>query len=202
MSEKLIALYDIQRGFEPESCVRVSVISPKVCLVDANNKMLIGRPFIYKVSDEISNIITGIYVGLGNITWSALSNALDNCTEDKVKLCEKYDLHIDENKWPAALRPRKVRMDNGVILGKPMLSEYADIIIEKHPQLNYKDRKCDIRFIKHLNNFILQEHELSNMVHKGFSIEMSLDHFTKIVLKSIIHFNKGIIVDQNKKYYC
>jgi len=83
--------------------------------IDRNK--LIGRPVIYTIIDVYSRMITGVYVGLEENSWSGAMMVLDSMVADKAELCAQYGIPIDNEIWPSSQLPEVIIADRGEMKG-------------------------------------------------------------------------------------
>lgn len=76
----------------------------------ANRLQTIGRPWLYLVSDEASQMITGFYVGLGEVSRAHAMLALAHCGADKVAFCQRYGRPIEAAHWPVQHLPARLHL--------------------------------------------------------------------------------------------
>lgn len=73
---------------------------------------IIGRPNIYMAVDTITQLITGIYVGLDS-GEQAVINCLANAATNKVEFCQRYGIEIKPDIWPNTGLPGEIITDKG-----------------------------------------------------------------------------------------
>ena len=89
------------------------------CVSDLNRSILVGRPVLYLVTDEFSRLIVGYYIGFEEPSWVAAMVALNSTVADKVELCAKLGIHIDDDDWPTAgFYPMRTLWDRGEAKGQ------------------------------------------------------------------------------------
>lgn len=94
-----------------------------------DSSQIIGRAILYVLVDVYSKMITGIHVGLDNNSWDGAKMALLNMAEDKVEVCRRAGIDIEEEDWPVSeVLPYEIETDNG--------SEYMSIPFEKYAAEN------------------------------------------------------------------
>lgn len=179
-----------------------STISP-IYLVNRINHKGIGRPVVYYVIDVFSCLIAGVFVGVGYANYEGAVTALYNCTEDKVKFCEKYGLSIGENDWPNAGLPMSLRADRGELVAKlpEKIIENLNITIETtasymgkmkgtvEKNFNLQERKLK----PYLDGFIESDFRKRGGTDARKSANMDIEEFTREVLRSVIYYNKRIM---------
>lgn len=70
------------------------------CVSEIDRAAYVGRPTFYQVTDTVSKVIAGIYVGLEEPSWAGAMLAVRNVVEDKVAFCERYGIDIEPEEWP------------------------------------------------------------------------------------------------------
>ncbi len=90
-----------------------------VYLVSQNDRrQVIGRPVLYFVTDVFSRMITGFYVSVEGPSWLDAMMALQYTFMNKVELCEKFGVTINEEDWPCSGLPKQLMVDNGELISK------------------------------------------------------------------------------------
>ncbi|MBB6715377.1 Mu transposase C-terminal domain-containing protein [Clostridium gasigenes] len=168
-----------------------------------NRERIIGRPIVYAIIDVFSRLITGIYVGLEGPSWIGAMMALDNMLSDKVEFCEKYDIQIIEQQWPAKHLPDIIIADRGEFEGysPENLINNLNIKIE-----NTSPYRGDLKGIVERNFRTLNEkvkHKTPGAIQKEFrkrgdqdyrlDATLTLEEFTKIYINIVLHHNNKII---------
>lgn len=87
-------------------------------LVSELERMVIGRPVIYLITDVFSTLITGFSVGLEGPSWAGAMLALEHMTLDKVAYCAEFGIIINHRDWPSQHLPRALCGDRGEMLSK------------------------------------------------------------------------------------
>jgi len=74
---------------------------------------IVGRPTLYIVTDVVTRLTVGFYLGLEPPSWYAATLALLNVFEDKVALCAKYGITIPSYMWPTGTTCVALLSDGG-----------------------------------------------------------------------------------------
>ena len=85
-------------------CSIISELNPEQC---------IGRPILYMMIDVYSSAIVAFSVSLENNSMLGLTNLMLNLADNKVDLCQQYNINIQENLWPSGFIPHEIRCDRG-----------------------------------------------------------------------------------------
>ena len=84
------------------------------CVSEVDRTVPVGRPTFYQVTDVLTKLVCGIYVGFENASWMAAGLAVRNVVEDKVAFCERYGISIEREEWPCeAVVPARFMADRG-----------------------------------------------------------------------------------------
>lgn len=164
----------------------------------------IGRAIMYMVVDVYSKMIVGVHVGLENNSWDAAKLALLNMVEDKVAVCARTGIEIEENDWPVSgVLPYQIMSDNG--------AEYLSIAFEKyacengialtHPPTRMASYKPNIeqkfnQFNENVKGYLPGEIFKDSYGAKHISdARLTIEEFYKIVLHFILYYNKTPLCD-------
>lgn len=105
-------IYDVVRA--PGSIYEIDSTPDNITLVsEADRTKIIGRPVLYLVADVYTGMIAGFSLQFENASFDMAADAIYNAISDKVALCKKYDIEIDEEQWPIKGVPAKIVADNG-----------------------------------------------------------------------------------------
>ena len=101
-------------------------------VAESDPNRLIGRPTLYLVVDVFSRMVTGIYVGLEQPSWTGACMALDSMVADKVELCARYGIAIEPGQWPCHHPPEVILADRGEMKGRApeSLVNNLNIVVE------------------------------------------------------------------------
>lgn len=84
------------------------------CVSEIDRTVSVGRPTFYQVTDVLSKLICGVYVGFENASWMAAGLAVRNVVEDKVAFCRRYGVSIEPEEWPCeGVVPARFMADRG-----------------------------------------------------------------------------------------
>lgn len=84
------------------------------CVSEIDRTVPVGRPTFYQVTDVLTKLICGIYVGFENASWMAAGLAVRNVVENKVAFCERYGISISPEEWPCeGVLPARFLCDRG-----------------------------------------------------------------------------------------
>lgn len=84
------------------------------CVSEIDRTVSVGRPTFYQVTDVLSKLVCGVYVGFENASWMAAGLAVRNVVEDKVAFCRRYGVDITPEEWPCeGLVPARYMSDRG-----------------------------------------------------------------------------------------
>lgn len=73
----------------------------------------IGRPIVHIMVDVYSRLIVAFSVSLSNNSLEGMTNCFLSLLDDKVELCNKFDLVVHPNEWPSCILPNRIRCDYG-----------------------------------------------------------------------------------------
>lgn len=84
------------------------------CVSEIDRTVSVGRPTFYQVTDVLSKLICGVYVGFEIASWMAAGLAVRNVVEDKVAFCSRYGVVIEPEEWPCeGVVPARFMADRG-----------------------------------------------------------------------------------------
>ncbi len=86
----------------------VTLIGSAYLTSSLNPTRVIGRPAIYAILDECSELIAGIAFSLSERDQMGLLLAIQNATADKVQFCAQHGITITPDSWPVAHLPREL----------------------------------------------------------------------------------------------
>lgn len=174
-------------------------------LSSLNRNRIIGRPIVYAVIDVYSRLITGIYVGLEGPSWIGAMMALDNMVADKVEFCKKYGIEIKKEQWPCNHLPEIIIADRGEFEGYSVenLINNLNIKIENTPPYRGDLKGIVERYFRTTNEKI--KHKTPGAILKEYrergdrdyrlDATLTLEEFTQIFIKMVLHHNHKIIED-------
>lgn len=166
---------------------------------EIDRSKVIGRPTVYIVIDVFSRMITGVYVGLESPSWNGAMMALDSMVADKVELCKKYNITIEEEDWPCSYLPEAIIADRGEMEGHGVknLIYNLDINIENTSPYRGDFKGIVERFFRTINERI--ESFLPGAIMKDYrkrgdpdyrlEAKLTLKEITEIVFRSVLLHN-------------
>lgn len=188
----------------PGTRFQVDATIADVYLVSSlNRNRIIGRPVIYAIIDVFSRMITGIYIGLEGPSWIGAMMALDNMITDKVEYCKQYGIEITEEQWPCKHLPEIIIADRGEFEGYSVENLINNLNIKIENTSPYRgDLKGIVeRSFRTTNDKI--KHKTPGAIQKEFrhrgdrdyrlDATLTLEEFTKIYIKIVLHHNSKII---------
>lgn len=169
---------------------------------------VIGRPYIYMAVDTVTQLITGIYVGL-DAGEQAVINCLANAAMDKVSFCKKYGIEIIQDKWPNTGLPREIITDKGrEFIGNRMdeLCLKYGIEFESLPPFR-PDRKG---LVEKMFDLLQQKYKpllrgkgvIEADAAERWAVDyrsqavLNLEEFTKIVIHCVVYLNSSRVLDE------
>ncbi|MBU5437095.1 transposase family protein [Tissierella sp. MSJ-40] len=170
-----------------------------------NRNRIIGRPILYAIIDVYSRMITGIYVGLEGPSWLGAMMALDNMITDKVEFCMKYGIEITKEQWPSHYLPEIIIADRGEFEGYSVENLINNLNIKIENTSPYRgDLKGIVeRSFRTTNEKI--KHKAPGAIQKEYrergdrdyrlDATLTLEEFTQIYIKMVLHHNHKIKVD-------
>lgn len=195
--------------FGPGDVFEIDACEVDVALVSKYNpKQAIGRPIMYLMIDVYTGMIMAVSVALDNNSVVGLTNVIENLSEDKHELCEKYGIYFEEDSiWPTGYKPNVFRVDHGSdFISKQFhrIAEELGIEIDTVPIKNGSMKGT----VEHTFR-TFQEKTGYQLVHKG-KIEkrydskhheqaiLNIDGFMKMVLEYVIYHNTNYIPTRQK----
>lgn len=173
---------------------------------ELDRSRIIGRPVVYAIIDVFSRLVTGIYVGLEGPSWIGAMMALDNMVADKVEFCNKYDITITEDEWPAKHLPEIIISDRGEgesYCAKNLINN-LNVKFETTPSYRGDLKGIVERHFRILNTEI--KHKAPGAIQKEYrkrgdedyrlDATLTLPEFTQIYINLILTHNSKI----NDKY--
>ncbi|TCO71810.1 Mu transposase C-terminal domain-containing protein [Marinisporobacter balticus] len=172
-----------------------------------NRNRIIGRPIVYMVIDVYSRLVTGIYTGLEGPSWMGAMMTLDNMIADKVEFCKEYDIHITKEQWTCKHLPEIIIADRGEFEGYSVenLINNLNIKIENTPPYRGDLKGIVERSFRTVNEKL--KHKTPGAIQKEFrergdrdyrlDATLTLEEFTQILIKMVLHHNHKIITNYN-----
>lgn len=161
---------------------------------------LVGRPVVYLVVDTFSTMIVGLFVGLWGPSWDCARLALINAFTEKVSYCARYGIPISHADWPCDITCAILGADRQELLSEAasLLQRNLSIHVEIAPAY-----RPDLKFIETRFRLINIDSKIKwlpggvneRAAEKGrrdYRLDAVLDiyQFTRILIKTIIHYNK------------
>lgn len=165
---------------------------------------IIGRAIMYMITDVYSKMIVGVHVGLENNSWDAAKLALLNMTEDKVEVCRRAGIEIEEKDWPVSgVLPYQFMTDNG--------AEYLSVAFEKYavengigltnPPTQMASYKPNVeqkfnQFNKYVKGILPGEIYGDTYGRRHIrDARLTIEEFYKVVLQFVLYYNKMPLPD-------
>lgn len=169
-----------------------------------NQNEVIGRAILYLTVDVFSKMITGFHVGVENNSWNGAKMALLNMAEDKVEVCRRAGITIEEKDWPSfGMVPDEFEVDNGAEYVGNRFEEYTHengIKLTVVPS-RMGSFKSNVEQKFHQFNCFVQG-RLPGEIVKGqygsphvAGAKLTIEDFYKIVLQFILAYNKTPLTD-------
>ncbi|KOA19831.1 transposon Tn7 transposition protein TnsB [Clostridium homopropionicum DSM 5847] len=166
---------------------------------------VIGRPTLYIIVDVFSRLITGMNISFECASWNGSASTIYNCTENKVKFCEKYGIKINSDEWPSQGLPNIILADRGELIGPigEHIVSNLNITLENTPT-GRGDRKPIVEQMFHrlnarikalLPGAVKKDHKERG--ERDYKLDAKLDiyEYTQIVLIAIKNINSSLIDD-------
>lgn len=178
-----------------------------IYLVSASDSSkIIGRPTIYSVVDVFSRAIVGIYVGLGNASWTTARKALFNAFRDKVDYCAEFDIEISKDAWPCCGVPHAILADNGefnsfqsddLVMGlgvrlenaPPWRADLKGIVEQSFHQLNMATKT-------QLPGAVIKTTHTRGDENYRKNAILTLHDYTRILIYTVLHHNNSMLTKQ------
>lgn len=190
----------------PGSRFQIDATIADIYLVSSlNRNRVIGRPVVYAIIDVYSRLITGVYVGLEGPSWIGAMMALDNMIAGKVEFCRKCGIEITEEQWPSHYLPEIIIADRGEFEGYSVENLINNLNIKIENTSPYRgDLKGIVeRSFRTTNEKI--KHKAPGSIQKEYRERgdrdyrldaiLTLEEFTKVYIKMVLHHNHKIKVD-------
>lgn len=169
-----------------------------------NQNEVIGRAILYLTVDVFSKMITGFHVGVENNSWNGAKMALLNMAEDKVEVCRRVGITIEESDWPSfGMVPYEFEVDNGAEYVGNRFEEYThengiNLTVVPSRMGSFKSN-VEQKFHQ-FNSFV--QGRLPGEIVKGqygsphvAGAKLTIEDFYKIVLQFILAYNKTPLTD-------
>lgn len=168
----------------------INIFSLDVLIHEEDTKILLGRPVISIISDNSTDLITGISITFGKPSWDGVIGALYNCKENKVALCLKHNINITQNDWPTSPIPKVICLDKGYLKGNNCkLLKQLDIRIRIVPYIFSKSKSE--RIVNKLKRLI-EQNLLEWRENKGDTTQpniVSPMELRKGICRAIVYYN-------------
>jgi len=172
-----------------------------------DRKEVIGRPNVYMAVDTLTQLITGIYVGL-EAGEQAIINCLANTAMDKVEFCKSYGIEISKDEWPNTGLPGEIITDKGKEFVGSRMNELAmkyGIEFEALPPF----RPDEKGLVEKTFDLIQQKYKpllrgkgvIEADAQERWAVDyrtqatLTLDEFTKVVIHYIVYFNSCRVLE-------
>ena len=185
-------------------CYQMDATLADIYLVSRlDRSTVIGRPNIYLAVDTMTQLITGVYVGL-DAGETAVMACIAQAAGNKVDFCRRYGIHIAEAQWPNTGIPREIITDKGREFCGNRVEELSlryGVVIQNLPPYR-PDRKGLVEKAFDL----IQERYKPLLRGKGVIEEdaqerwavdyraqasLTLDEFTAVVIHAVVFLNSG-----------
>ena len=167
---------------------------------------LLGRPILTACVDGYSSMCLGYSVGL-NGGISSLTSLMKNVICDKAKLCERFGICIENEKWNCRWLPHKLITDKGKEYTSTTFSQLTELGIEivnlppYRPELKGAVEKffdlVQAAFKKVLasRGVIFEDYLERGGIDYRKKASLTLFEFEKILLLCIINYNTARVID-------
>lgn len=166
----------------------------------ADRNSVIGRAILYLVVDVFSRMLVGYSVGFDNNSWAGVEMALLNMAEDKVEVCKRLGIEIEEKDWPVHdVLPMELLSDNG---SEYLSSHFEDYVKNTGVELSFApaamgSMKANVEQKFHQFNSRLKgtvpgeiRKDSYGQPHKK-SARLTIEEFEQIVVQFILNYNKN-----------
>lgn len=162
---------------------------------------VIGRPVIYLCVDLFSRTLTGLGVGIENMSGHSLRVALANTFENKRDFCKRtLDMEIGENDWPIHYIPHTILADRGSELISNELTQIVENLNVKiqntGPFRPEQKAICEKYFDivqQHIGPFLQGTVRKDYMKRGGQDYRkmavLNLKEYTQILIRCILFYN-------------
>ncbi|WP_081388146.1 Mu transposase C-terminal domain-containing protein [Paenibacillus odorifer] len=191
-----------RENFGPGSVFQIDATLADVYLVSSYDRTkIIGRPVLYVVIDVFSRAVVGFYVGLEGPSWVGAQMALLNTFENKVDVCQRFDVDITEQMYPCCHLPEKLIADRGELISDPSgaLSENFNIDVVNTPPyradwkgiVEQQFRLLNLNAISWLPGAINKRHRQRGEPNHALDGSLDINEFTKIIINTILKYNNN-----------
>lgn len=171
---------------------------------------VIGRPYIYMAVDTTTQIIAGVYVGLGAGELAVLKT-LENAAMDKVQFCQRHGIEITPDQWPNTGVPMEIITDKGRDFCSEHIKEFCaryGIEMQSLPpfrpdQKSAVEKSFDLlqsRYKPLLRGKGVVEEDAQERWSTDYRAQavLDLDEFTAVVIHCIVYLNSGRLLPSGK----
>lgn len=170
-----------------------------VSSMDRNS--VIGRPIIYLSVDLFSRAITGLGVGIENMSGNSLRVALANTFENKRDFCRRtLDMEISDEDWPIHYIPHTILADRGSELISDELTQIVENLNVKiqntgsfRPELKAICEKYFDIVQQHISPFlpgaVQKDYKKRGGVDYRKKAVLNLNEYTRILVRCILFYN-------------
>jgi hypothetical protein len=172
---------------------------------------IIGRPVIYFIRDVFTDMIVGIAVMLEGPSWKTGSLAVASIYENKVDLCNEYNIKILPDQWPAVFSPSYLLADNGEFKGlkSDTLISTMGITVINVPPFRPDWKGLIERYFRIINDEVLKFVPGFVFDEKFFRARdyrldacLTLDEFVTILLDFVVTYNNNFYLSNfSPDYY-
>ena len=167
---------------------------------------LIGRPILTACVDGYSSMCLGYSVGL-NGGISSLTSLMRNVICDKTKLCERFGIFIENEKWNCRSLPHKLITDKGREYTSSTFSQLTELGIEiinlppYRPELKGAVEKFfdlvqgAFKRVLASKGVIFEDYLERGGIDYRKKASLTLFEFEKILLLCIINYNTARVID-------
>lgn len=175
-----------------------------------DRSQVIGRPYIYMSVDTVSQLITGIHVGLeaGEL---AVLKCLENAAHDKATFCRQYGIEITPEQWPSCGIPYEIITDKGRDFCSVRVQEFSTkygIEMQSLPPFRPEQKPLVEKSFDLLQSrykpLLRGKGTIEADAQERWSIDyrtqavLDLNEFTAIVINCIIYLNAGRLLSSGK----
>lgn len=168
-----------------------------------DRSQVIGRPYIYMSVDTVSQLITGIHVGLeaGEL---AVLKCLENAAHDKATFCRQYGIEITPEQWPSCGIPYEIITDKGRDFCSVRVQEFSTkygIEMQSLPPFRPEQKPLVEKSFDLLQSrykpLLRGKGTIEADAQERWSVDyrtqavLNLDEFTALLIHCIVYLNSG-----------
>jgi transposase InsO family protein len=165
---------------------------------------VIGRPVLYLVIDDYSEMCVGFYLTFEPPCWDGAMMALANAISPKIPFCESLGIHIKEGQWPAHRLPEVIYADQGEVSSihkaHPLISHFRVEVSNApayRPDLrSLMERRFGIipAIWNSLVPGIVEKGSFDRGVeHPAYHAALNIQEMRRIICYAVLNYNKRII---------